>query len=132
MAAFVAHDWPGNVRELKNAAERSFYRWIAASETGPVDKVVVDAFAGGRLPETLHPGPASVHGAEAKLEKPLAPRRGYDLRARLDEIERNWVEEALIAHGWSQKRTADFLKLSYDQMRGLVRKHGLMKATASS
>jgi hypothetical protein len=37
------------------------------------------------------------------------------------------VSEALIAHGWSQKRAADFLKLSYDQMRGLVRKHALAR-----
>lgn len=127
MAALVAHDWPGNVRELKNAAERSFYRWIASGGAGPVDIVVVDPFSGGRLAENLHASDARRAPLEEALSLPTRPRGSYNLRERLDEIERDWVMEALAIHAGSQKRAADFLKLSYDQMRGLVRKHELAK-----
>jgi psp operon transcriptional activator len=140
MTAFAAHDWPGNVRELKNAAERSFYRWIAAGQAGPVDAVVIDAFGGSfgnrqsaigsRAPSAGEARELSAAPGAPDSRLPIPDTRSYDLRARLDEVERDWVSEALIAHNWSQKRAADFLKLSYDQMRGLVRKHGLSQRSA--
>jgi psp operon transcriptional activator len=42
-------------------------------------------------------------------------------------IEKQLLEEALKQHGHNQRRTADSLGLSYDQMRHLVRKHGLAR-----
>ncbi|MEX0646064.1 MAG: sigma 54-interacting transcriptional regulator [Parvularculaceae bacterium] len=122
MAAFAAHDWPGNVRELKNAAERSFYRWVAAGRAGPVDAAILDPFLSEHRP------PAALAAAAPSVElqpTPASGRQSFDLRARLDEIERQCVEEALAAHGDSQTRAARHLSLTYDQMRGLVRKHGL-------
>ena len=50
MAQFTSHDWPGNVRELKNAAERSFYRWIVDERDGPVDTAVIDPFDSPHAP----------------------------------------------------------------------------------
>ncbi|MBB5520023.1 sigma 54-interacting transcriptional regulator [Amphiplicatus metriothermophilus] len=135
MAAFIAHDWPGNVRELKNAAERSFYRWIAAGNAGPVGEAAIDPFAGAALPPDLAsaaaraapPRPASPPASEP----PAPPGPGpYDLRKRLDEAERKWTEEALAAHGGNQRLAATHLGLTYDQMRGLVRKHGLARPRA--
>lgn len=125
IATLRAYDWPGNVRELKNAAERSFYRWIAADRAGPVDQVVIDAF------DTRHRPPASVD-AVAPRETTTAPpppanvsNGPFDLRAYLDRAEREWVSRALAANGGNQKRAARDLALTYDQIRGLVRKHGL-------
>lgn len=117
MAAFAAHDWPGNVRELKNAAERSFYRWRAGGKEGPVDAAVIDALAGA--PVASAPRPI----APAASDLPLLPN---NLRAALDAIERGWAEEALVRHAGNQRRAAHALGLSYDQMRGLVRKHSLV------
>lgn len=137
MGLFVAHDWPGNVRELKNSAERSFYRWIAGGRAGPVDEVVIDAFRQSRdsgLGNQDSPSTALVHErAEApqpshSLSESRVPNpesRPFDLRTRLDDIEKQWAEAALAAHGWRQKRAAEHLSLTYDQMRGLVRKHRL-------
>ncbi len=124
MAAFVSHDWPGTVRELKNAAERSYYRWIAADRAGPVGEAILDAFASEHRP------PATLAAGGPSAEPPPQPapeRRPFDLRARLDEVERRWVEEALAMNAGSQTRAAKHLSLTYDQMRGLIRKYGLAR-----
>ena len=124
MASLSAHDWPGNVRELKNAAERSFYRWIAGGNIGPVDDIVIDAFdVAWRPVENI--APPAKEGLAKTAARAAPSGEPIDLRARLDEIERDFALVALTAHGWSQKRAAEHLSLSYDQMRGLVRKHGL-------
>jgi psp operon transcriptional activator len=113
MEGLLAHGWPGNVRELKNAAERSFYRWIAAGRSGPVDEISIDPFG-------VAPPPAA-EPAVAPTKTP--PRRQFDLRKELDAIERRWVEETMAACGGNQKEAAARLQLTYDQIRGLVRKH---------
>ena len=43
----------------------------------------------------------------------------------MDAIERTLLEEALAKNGHNQRLTAQALGLTYDQVRGLVRKHGL-------
>ena len=127
LAAFLAYDWPGNVRELKNAAERSFYRWIAADRTGPIDDVVIDAFESDHRPAAMAAGhaPQTPESVNEPATTAAMPAGSFDLRARLDDVERHWVEQTLAANGWNQKRAANSLSLSYDQIRGLVRKHGL-------
>jgi psp operon transcriptional activator len=118
LAALLGHDWPGNVRELKNAAERSFYRWIAAGNEGPVADIVLDPFGGE------HRAPAKANAPRTPAqEKPPAAR--YDFRRELDAVEKRWAEAALIAGAWNQRAAAQALTLTYDQMRGLTRKHGL-------
>ncbi len=137
--AFVAHSWPGNVRELKNAAERTFYRWVADGNEGPIDAAVIDPFEGPfRPPPSLAGQPTTSSApkhletaAQAPIPIPSAPAASFDLRKRLGVVEREWVEAALSACGWSQRRTADYLRLSYDQMRGLVRKHKLQPPATS-
>ena len=118
LAALLGHDWPGNVRELKNAAERSLYRWIAAGHEGPVAAIVLDPFGGE------HRAPSSL-AAKSAPQTDAPPAARYDFRRELDAVEKRWAEAALIANGWNQRETAKALKLTYDQMRGLIRKHGL-------
>jgi psp operon transcriptional activator len=113
MAALLAHDWPGNVRELKNAAERSFFRAVADGESGPISRVVIDPF-----PQTMAP--------QSALQPAAAWPR--DLRAELDAMEKRLAGDALAACNGSQKEAAAALSLTYDQMRGLVRKHQLSRS----
>jgi psp operon transcriptional activator len=115
VARFLAYDWPGNVRELKNAAERSFYRWIADGRTGPVADALIDPFP------RAAPAPPEVAPPPTPTGAPI------DLRRSLDDIEKRWVEEALAACGGNQKLAAARLSLTYDQVRGLVRKHRLRR-----
>ncbi len=114
MNSLLDYDWPGNVRELKNAAERSLYRWLSGGGAGPVDVALIDPF----------PSPASLGPAEP-VQPPPVPLRDFDLRRELNAVEKRWVEDALIACAWNQKEAAARLALTYDQMRGLVRKHRL-------
>ncbi|MDZ7628272.1 MAG: sigma 54-interacting transcriptional regulator [Parvularculaceae bacterium] len=118
MATLLGHDWPGNVRELKNAAERSLYRWVAAGNDSPVGAIVLDPFAGD------HRAPASLAVKPAPT-KDAPPAARYDFRRELGAVEKRWAEAALLANGWHQRDTAKALGLTYDQMRGLIRKHGL-------
>ncbi len=120
MHALITHGWPGNVRELKNASERSLYRWITKAETGPVGTIVLDPFAGPhRASSTVSETPEAVPQSEAP------PVARFDFRRELDLVEKRWSEQALLANAWNQRAAADALGLSYDQMRGLIRKHGL-------
>jgi psp operon transcriptional activator len=116
----LAHDWPGNVRELKNAVERSLYRWQDSSR--PVGNIVIDPF---RPPysdagETL-PTPQVVATPEQSNESTL------DFQTQVREFERQLLEQALAGNGQNQRRTAAAIGLTYDQIRGMVRKHELSK-----
>lgn len=115
------HDWPGNVRELKNVVERSIYRWQNPDQA--VDTVVIDPFTSPHRSITAN---TSQH-ASKKPETAHEPdkKHRYDFRARIEFLERNFIKQALAAHDSNQRQTAEALQLSYDQLRGLVRKHKL-------
>jgi psp operon transcriptional activator len=115
MASLQSYHWPGNVRELKSAVERSLYRW-GAPDT-PVADVVIDPFAS---PFAQDPGAAA-----PDQEQP--EEQASDFSARINAMEQRLVKEALQANGHHQRRTADALGLTYDQLRGLIRKHGLAR-----
>lgn len=112
--------WPGNVRELKNVVERSLFRWDDAHL--PVNTIIFDPFR-------------SPFGDESRLipqqEKPSTPNtteEANDFRSRLRLIEEQLLRDAMAKHGYNQRRTAVALGLSYDQLRGLVRKYKITGA----
>jgi psp operon transcriptional activator len=104
--------WPGNVRELKNVVERAVYR-LDAPES-PVDELQFDPF---RSPWR----PASNRDSETAARPP------DDLKAWLAEQEQRWIEQALAECGHHQKRTAERLGLTYDQLRAALRKYGISR-----
>jgi len=107
-----AHAWPGNVRELKNAVERAVYRHESPDK--PIRALQLDPFESSWRPAS--------DGADAGNGPKTLPR---DLRAWLDAQERAIVERALAETGGNRKQAADRLGLSYDQIRGILRKHAL-------
>lgn len=124
MAALQSHPWPGNVRELKNTVERSLHRWSHPRK--PVAEVVLDPFASPY---------AQVAASESALPVSTQQRETTatdtpgitDFPARMLAIERRLVHQALADNNYHQRQTADALGLSYDQLRGLVRKHRLAR-----
>jgi psp operon transcriptional activator len=114
MNTLLQHDWPGNVRELKNAVERSLYRWGDPEDA--VGEIIVDPFTS--------PFAESVAAPTPDLPPP-DPESPMLFNERMHQIEKQFVQESLLQHDHNQRRTADTLGLSYDQLRHLVRKHKL-------
>ena len=104
--------WPGNVRELKNVVERAVYR--LESGEAAVDELQFDPFESPWRP-TSDDGPTP------------ATRPPDDLKAWLAEQEQRWIEQALAECGHHQKRTAERLGLTYDQLRAALRKYGISR-----
>jgi len=106
----LEHAWPGNIRELKNVVERAVYQLDEPDL--PIKTLVFDPFDSPwrprRAPEATGPAPA---------------RLPDDLRAWLDEQERSLVMRALSESGGDRSRAAKRLGLTYDQLRGILRKH---------
>jgi psp operon transcriptional activator len=48
-----------------------------------------------------------------------------DFNTRIEKMEKQLLREALRENGHNQRRTAAALGLSYDQLRGMVRKYQL-------
>lgn len=125
-ASLKNHSWPGNVRELKNAAERAIFHWAELDGEGPITDITIDPFeqAFGALAKTA-PEQHPAQSAATMETAATAPTGAYDLRAHLNEMEKTLVADALASNGGSQKRAADALSLSYDQIRGIIKKHDL-------
>ena len=130
LASLVAHRWPGNIRELKNTVERSVYRWERAE--APVDSIVLDPFAspfatvhdtGTALSEEQ--AAQATAGGAGHVAAASAASPPLDLRQHLRLEERRLVEESLAQNSYNQGKAAQMLGLSYDALRGLVRKHRL-------
>ena len=116
VAALENHDWPGNVRELKNVVERSVYR----ADSEEIDEIDFDPFQSPYGPaRTLPPaeGPVEVSGTVV-VEKSALP-----LPRAVAELEIRQVRLALEESRFHQRKAADLLGLSYDQLRGLLRKY---------
>lgn len=126
LAQLRAHTWPGNVRELKNAVERSLHRWDDAHN--PIDTLVIDPFESPwaqtdaliRYPLAGKPDDAAE--IQSDVEDKYTP---IAFREQVDKFEADLLRRALRDTGGNQKRCAQKLALSYDQLRGLVRKHGI-------
>ncbi|WP_333849334.1 phage shock protein operon transcriptional activator [Leclercia sp.] len=101
--------WPGNIRELKNVVERSVYRH-GSSDT-ELDEIVIDPFNRPTLSSASKP-----HAA-APLTLPL------DLRQFQHEQEKQLLEQSLQEAKFNQKRAAELLRLTYHQLRALLKKH---------
>ncbi|MXP08919.1 phage shock protein operon transcriptional activator [Pseudoblastomonas halimionae] len=125
VAELEQYGWPGNVRELRNAVERAVYRWDDWDE--PIGHVQFDPFDSPWMPTGEREQDPKVE--TAKPARPATSKPRYDniddLRAAVDTHERAIVEHALGKHRWNQRKTAEALGLSYDQLRHCIKKHGL-------
>ena len=141
MAELEAHFWPGNVRELKNVVERSLYRWPHGSE--PLDTILLDPFTSPHRPVADEPPPQpSPVSRERERSVPSPAKRGREgpaeregggdgdehlmLVDRVRDFEAGLLRDALAAHGFNQRRTAQALGLNYHQFRHYLRKHALL------
>ncbi|MEQ8964492.1 MAG: phage shock protein operon transcriptional activator [Azospirillaceae bacterium] len=120
LATLAGHGWPGNVRELKNAVERAVAR--AAPEAGPIGEVVLDPFESPWRPGGAAAGNGATAATAASTD--ALPSEGFD--AAVAALERGLLSRALTGARHNQRAAAEALGLSYDRLRGLLRKHDLL------
>ena len=117
-SSLLRHRWPGNVRELKNAIERSVYR--SADPDDVIMSIAFDPFDSPYVPADAEPTARAT--ATRRKRAPLLPT---NLTERLRDTERELLEAALERTRYNQRRAAELLDLSYDQLRGKLRKYDL-------
>jgi two-component system response regulator PilR (NtrC family) len=101
--------WPGNVRELENAVEHA----VAVSD-GRDGVIKLANFPGSVSGLTLS-GPQ-----EIKI-----PPEGVDFEGQVSQIEKQYLEAALLAAGGVRSQAAELLKMSYRSFRHYAKKHGV-------
>ena len=112
------YHWPGNIRELKNAVERSLFRLGEPAQA--VNALVIDPFVSPFA--AAHP---QTKNKQAPKDAPAPAEQPTDFEGRVAAFEIQLLQAALSQERGNQSRAAQVLNLSYDQMRGLVRKYGL-------
>ena len=124
-----AHDWPGNVRELKNVAERITHRSLHESPDALIEfsDDAIDPFASPFRPRAPDVKPEPVGPSTSdRLRLDVPPvEDGLDYESEIRLYEVRLIEAALKATGGHQGKAADFLGLTYYQLRGLLKKHGM-------
>ena len=121
--ALLGWPWPGNVRELKNAVERSIYR--APEPDQVVDEIHFDPFAHAHGSERPSAPPNTRAGDESPGAPTTVTSLPVDFRTVVAGFEQRLLTRALAAADGNRRVAAESLALSYDQLRGLLRKHDL-------
>ena len=112
----MEHHWPGNVRELKNVVERAVYR---NNPTDLVEEIILDPFDSPfRLQNSAQPT-NSTNSNTKEMEFPV------NIRKRVEEFEASIVRTALEKAKFNQRKTAELLGLTYNQVRNTVRKYSI-------
>lgn len=113
--ALLSYRWPGNVRELKNVVERAVYS--CPEEDQPVSSIVFDPFESPWRP--------TAESAEKESASTALPDEPYDFKQSIQHEEVRRIQGALELCRFNQKKTAEFLGMTYHQLRGYLRKYDL-------
>lgn len=112
------YDWPGNVRELKNVVERAVYR--SEDPEAEIDEIQFDPFDSPFRPaarDKTTPGRGDGAGI---------PDGPLDYKETVAEYETRLLQHALETNQFNQRKTAEYLGLTYHQLRGQLRKYDLL------
>lgn len=124
--ALLDYPWPGNVRELKNVVERAVYS-AGEPDEDPVDAIDFDPFDSPWRPASV-PQQAGQGDGDA-VTTPDGP---YDFKEHIQRLEIALLTDALERCRFNQKKTADYLGLTYHQLRGYLRKYELTDSASQS
>lgn len=114
------YSWPGNIRELKNCIERSVFRQGETDE--PIEQIIIDPFPKHTESQSNETEKAPV--VTKKIEPVMEQTNSQiDFKQHINQLEKALLIQALEQNQQSQKQAAKALNLSYDQIRGLMKKH---------
>lgn len=125
MERLLRHGWPGNIRELKNTVERAVYE----CEEDVVEYVELDPFDSPYRPKSED---ADAKPNLATRQAPVVEEKAevadiafdfpIDLPTAVASYEAKMVNQAMEASKFNQRKAAEFLGLSYYQLRRLLKK----------
>ncbi|MBN2415617.1 sigma-54-dependent Fis family transcriptional regulator [bacterium] len=110
VAVLTLYDWPGNIRELSNVIERA-----AVLSEGP-------EISGRQLQQLIHPGPGPAAPSGIHIAGNV-----MDLDARLAQVEKEMLQQALSASGGVKARAARMLGIKESALYYKLEKYGLLK-----
>lgn len=119
----LGYSWPGNIRELKNVVERSVFRHAQQDEV--IDTIVIDPFTTSWNNVPLQLASQSTPAKSSQNQKTDTLTFPIDLRQQLQQQEIIWIQQALTLAKFNQTKAAELLRLSYHQLRGLIRKYNI-------
>lgn len=127
--SLLNHPWPGNVRELKNVTERSVFRHQDQRQL--VTHISLDPFDSPFIqylekPKTTLPDQAAA--ASGYSSEPAHPRDAVfpvKIKEEINAFTKALLKKALASHQYHQRKTAQALNLTYNQLRGMLQKHDL-------
>ena len=124
--ALMNYPWPGNIRELKNVIERAVYQ----NDDGYINHLVFNPFESPYRPavrgEPVAAGDDADEKPTATQAPDLAAADSFDFKTEVQDFEINLLKQAMEQNQFNQKKAAEFLNLSYHQLRGYLRKYDLL------
>lgn len=108
MDQFIHYDWPGNIRELQNMIERA----IVLSRSDTLTPRSFN-FPGRQDPSSPHP------------EEIRIPKEGISLTQVVEDLEKAYLQRALLQSGGIQTKAADLLGITRKILRYKMGKFGL-------
>ena len=124
----MGYSWPGNIRELKNVIERAVYQ----NGDGHITQLVFNPFESPYRPAIRQHQPSSdketaeVSEAGVVAAPDLSSTDSFDFKNEVQAFEINLLKQAMEQNQFNQKKAAEFLNLSYHQLRGYLRKYDLL------
>ena len=132
----LTYSWPGNVRELKNAIERAVYKSkgdiVSQIQLDPFENPFTSADSGNDVSNSYNELKNEYilsktdHGRQKELSFDDLPLDCLDQTK--DALEASFVQRALKKANGNQRQAANLMKITYDQFRGLYRKHNKPQA----
>lgn len=117
------YEWPGNVRELKNVVERAIYQHGLNAD--PIDSLILNPFE-THWDNVLGHTAGSDNTEQGSAPQTTAIHFPLDYKQWQEEQDINLLTQALEEAKFNQRQAAELLGLSYHQLRGMVRKYGLV------
>jgi psp operon transcriptional activator len=111
------YNWKGNIRELKNVVERAVYR----ADTGIIEEVIFDPFVS---PYSALPQLIGEERNNLKKQSISVSSNQGTLDQMVADLEISLLRQALTDCRYNQRRAASRLGLTYDQLRGKLKKYG--------
>jgi psp operon transcriptional activator len=116
------YPWPGNIRELKNCIERSVFRQGDTADR--LENIIIDPFPKHSeiaLDKDMIDTTPDIKRQQVPHDNHIQAELGF--KEAINQREKELLIQALEQNQQSQKQAAKALHLSYDQIRGLMKKH---------